>query len=91
MDMQQFTALANLGGVALLAGVITMLHMYNIKVVIPNAQAQFHAELDRERQLWREELTEVRENTNRRHEDIMRRVDALIASLKDVCRHERPH
>jgi hypothetical protein len=74
MDPHVIQALLNAGGLGTLSAVITLLHLYNVRVAIPQMQQMFHDEMSRERAFWAEELRLVRTNTERRHMELVQAI-----------------
>jgi hypothetical protein len=71
MDQHVLQAALNAGGFALLAVVMTTLHLYNVRVAIPQMQEHFHAEIARERETWVAEMHQQRDRDDGRHREMM--------------------
>ena len=71
MEEGMVRTLVNAGGLFSLAFVITILHLHNVRVVLPEAQKAFHAELQREREMWAHQVETTRLSYEARHRELM--------------------
>ena len=74
--------LANLGAV----GVLVWFLWYAVTQQLPAVQERFHAELERERNLFRDELRASREHDNRQTELLIRAISDNQSLCRDTLR-----
>lgn len=89
MDAQAIAQWVQAGGLVALAVIMTVLHVHDIRHTFPDSQEHFHQELQRERQIWAEELATVRENTERRQREMITAIHAAAERIERAIQESR--